>query len=103
MLGEPTLPRRKTESLVGSQGRHTWANDPQIVRKWQTIFVLHRQTAFLERLQEKLPPGSTEPFRPELLSSPPACYLSYFGKEFIHRPNDPEDRRREMAGPQGPL
>ena len=32
-----------------------WANDPQLVRKWQPIFVPHMQTAVLERLLAQSP------------------------------------------------
>jgi hypothetical protein len=33
-----------------------WADDPELVRRWQTIFVPHMQTAVLERLEESPTP-----------------------------------------------
>ena len=38
-----------------------WSKDPQLVRKWQKIFVPHMQTAFLERLKKKAPPWTDLP------------------------------------------
>ena len=32
-----------------------WADDPQLVREWQTIFLPHMQTAMLKRLRQQPP------------------------------------------------
>ena len=32
-----------------------WLKDPQLIKRWQTIFVPHRQTAVLEKLQKTHP------------------------------------------------
>jgi hypothetical protein len=47
--------RDDRHSLSAQRARNIlrWADDPTLVREWQTIFVPHMQTALLERLRQK--------------------------------------------------
>ncbi len=42
-------------SVQRARNIRRWANDPTLVRKWQTVFVPHMQTALLERLAKQPP------------------------------------------------
>ena len=38
-----------------------WLKDPELIKRWQIIFVPHMQTAVLEKLQQTPPLGPTCP------------------------------------------